>query len=294
MISKIQLKGSLAILLIALFTNQSCTGITSITPSSSPTIDQLNLSQMTANEWASTSPNGKWVAVGLVAFPRENIGGQPAYVRVMIFSADGKTHWTIIDEWQDVNLGFPTPEPLQWSRDGKYFYFTYRVIPDGCSAFPFLTDLQQVNLENGATDDLLPDSALALALSPDDSQLAYFGRGLILRDLATGEERETKIDPGKDFNVGNILWSPDGSALALTLAINPCTGPYGVSKTVWAESTSILWVDVKTFQQKILVKEDPRLFVTVEWNEPEKLVITDGEENSIWHLDIKNGEITRP
>ena len=187
---------------------------------------QLNLSQMNANEWASNSPDGKWVAVGLVAFPKENISGQFAYVRLIIFSADGKTHWTIIDKWEELGLGFPIPAPLKWSLDGKHFYFTHRVTPDGCSAFVFLTDLQQVRLEDGKVNELLPQSALDLALAPAESRVAYIGSGkqaLVLRDLATGEERETKIDPGKDFNTGNILWSPDGKSLALKLAINPCT-----------------------------------------------------------------------
>src|SRR5688500_6515113 len=214
------------ILLIVLFSGEGCAGFSAITPSMTVTAatqtisprptGQFDLSQMNVDEWSSTSPDGRWVAVGLVAFPKENIGGQLAYVRLMIFGVDGKTHWTIIDTWKEINLGFPVPALLKWSRDGKHFYFTYRVIPDGCSAFAFLTDLQQVNLENGTTDDLLPDPALALALSPDDSQVAYFfggERGLVLRDLVTGEERETKVDPGKDFNAGNILWSPDGESL---------------------------------------------------------------------------------
>ena len=306
-ISKSPHKELLVLLLIPLFISQSCAGTVQATPTMTfPTVTQtvsprptgqFDLSQMNVDEWSSTSPDGRWVSAGLVAFPKENIGGQLAYVRLMIFSVDGNAHWTIIDKWQDINLGFPVPAPLKWSRDGKHFYFTYRVIPDGCSAFAFLTDLQQVNLGNGTTDDLLRDSALALALSPDDSQVAYFfggDRGLVLRDLITGEERETEIDPGKDFNAGNILWSPDGKSLALTLAINPCTGAFGVSKTVWAESTTILWVDAKTFQQKALIDEDPRLFITWEWPEPEKITITDGQQNSIWYLDVHTGEITRP
>ena len=329
-ISRNQYKVLLIMVLITLFMGQSCTGTVPATPSlvaasatetitltattvplptsteaaasSTPLAiaeisnDQLDLSQMSVDEWASTSPNGKWVAVGLVAFPKENIGGQLAYVRLMIFSADGTTHWTIIDKQKEMDLGFPVPVPLKWSRDGSHFYFTHRVTPDGCSAFPFLTDLQQVNLEDGTVDNLLPDSAVALALSPDDSQVAYFfggERGLVLRDLVTGEERETRIDPGKDFNAGNILWSPEGNSLALTLAINPCTGRYGLSKTVWAESTTILLVDVETLQQKVLVNEDPRWFVTWEWNEPERITVANGEEDSLWYLNVNTGEITR-
>jgi hypothetical protein len=276
-------------------TETAISSIPSITPEISN--NELNLFGMNVQEWASTSPDGKWVAVGLVAFPKENIGGQQAYIRLMIFSADGKIHWMIFDKWEELNLGFPIPAPLKWSRDSKHFYFTHRVTPDGCSAFSLLTDLQQVNLADGTVTELLPQSAVTLALAPDQSQVAYVGqgdRGLILKDLVTGEERETEIDPGKEFDAGNIMWSPDGNALALTLAINPCTGEYGGSKTVWAESTSILRVDANTLQQRVLVEEDPRWFITWEWNEAEKITITDGVENSLWHLDVNTREITKP
>ena len=297
MISTNSSKVSLAILSIA-FLIQSCVKTTSPTPSATTPAGELKLSEMNVQEWVSTSPDGSWVATGLVAFPKQNTGEQLAYLRLIIFNADVKTHWKVIDQWQEIGLGFPAPAPLKWSQDGQYFYFTWRVIPDGCGTFPYLTDLQQVTLENGAVKDLLEDSALAVALSPDNSQVVYFSgyqeKKLILKDLATGEEQATKIDPGKDFNVGNILWSPDGSALALTLAIDPCAGSHALSKTVWSESTTILWIDTKSLQQRILVQEDPRLFVTVEWNEPQRIVITDGEENSLWHLDVTTGEITRP
>ncbi|HUE98718.1 MAG TPA: hypothetical protein VMN99_05660 [Anaerolineales bacterium] len=217
---------------------------------------------------------------------------------LMIFSADGKTHWTIFDEWKEIGLGFPFPAPLKWCQDGRHFYFTHRVSPDGCSAFAFLTNLQRADLEDGTVEELIPHAAVSLALAPDESKVAYVGygnRGLVHKDFMTADERETRIDPGKDFNAGNIVWSPDGRSLALTLAINPCTGGgYGVSETVWSESTTILWVDAETLQQKILIEEDARLFITVEWNELNKIVITDGEENSIWHLDVNTGEITRP
>jgi hypothetical protein len=251
---------------------------------------------MNVQEWASTSSDGTWVATGLVAFPKENIGGQLAYVRLMIFSADGRTNWTIIDEMQEIGLGFPMPAPVKWSQVGKHFYFTYRVIPDGCSAFDVRSGLQQVNLEDGSVTELLPHISLALALKPDESQVAFVRSGerrLVVRDLTTGEERETQIDPGKNFNAGNLLWSPDGKSLALTLAINPCEGAFGVSRTVWAESTSILWVDAETLEQKVLLQEDSRLFVTFEWNEPGRITLVDGQESSLWELNVNSGEIIR-
>ena len=294
-------KTALIISLLNLFVIQGCVSssipeTTVALQSSDVPSKQLDLSQMIEEEWASTSPNGNWVAAGLVAFPRSESGDQQAYVRLMIFRVDGKTHWAIFDEWKEIGLGFPFPAPLKWSEDDRHFYFTQRVTPDGCSAFPLLTNLQRVDLADGTVEELLPHSALALALAPDESKVAYVGegdRGLILKDFVTGEERETKIDPGKDFDAGNLVWSPDGASLALTLAIHPCTGPYGVSKTVWAESTTVIQVDVETFEQRILVEEDPRLFITWEWNEPGKITVVDGEQNSVWQLDGDTGEITR-
>ena len=317
------------VFLLILFISQGCGSVTFIVPSSSTptttipsdfldttatapltspslseapveTANQLNLSQMNVDEWASTSPDGKWIATGLVAFPKESISDQPAYVRLMIFGIDPNVRWTIIEEWREIGLGFPIPAPLKWSNDGNYFYFTYRVNPDGCPVFTYLTDLLRVNLETGAVEDLQSGSSIALAISPNDSQAAYFyfdgqpEMGLRIRNLITGEEQETKINPGKEFNAGNIVWSPDGQSFALTLAIQPCAGEHGLSKTVWAESTTILQVDATTLEQKTLVQEDPRLFVTVEWAEPNKIIITDGAENSLWHVDVNTGEITRP
>lgn len=279
---------------IAATTSQSPT--LNVSETSETPIDEPNLSEMAVNEWASTSPDGNWVAVGLVAFPSLNSTSQLAYVRLIIFNTEENTRWTIIDNWKEIGLGFPMPQHLKWSQDNSHFYFTHSVTPDGCSVFENLIDLQKVNLDNGTVEELLPPSALGLALSPDESKVAYIGygdRGLVVKNLTTGEEQELKLDPGKDFQAGGILWSPEGNFLALTLAINPCTGEFVNSTTVYAESTTILLVDPVTFEQKVLVEEDPRLFITYEWKEPEHIVITDGVDNSIWRLIVDTGEIVR-
>ena len=309
-------------LLVVIFLGQSCGPVTPVTstfqastipPASMPVISSsrnststevptispgsIDLSQMIVEEWASTSPDGKWIAAGLVAFPKANASEQSAYVRLLIFSADGNTLWRIIDERQEIGLGFPVPAPLKWSEDGQHFYFSHRVVPDGCSVFKTFSDLQRVNLQDGNVEELLPQTgrALALAMSPDESMVAYpvYGdRGLVVRDLSTGAERDIPIDPGEDFQAGNIVWSPDDESLALTLAIHPCSGNYP-SKTVSAESTSIVLVNAQTLAQKVLIQEDPRLLVTVEWKELNRIVITDGAENSLLYLNVDSGEISR-
>jgi WD40 repeat protein len=296
--------------LVALF-SQSCGPVTPVasafkatgTPASESTLSEKSnistgkpdLSQMNVEEWASTSPDGEWIATGLVAFPKPNAGEQLAYVRLLIFSADGKTLWKVIDEQQEIGLGFPYPAPLKWSQDGKYFYFSHRVVPDGCSVFETLSDLQRVSLQDSNVEQLLPHAGLGLAMSRDESKVAYFAygdRGLVLRDLATGKERDFWIDPSQDLQGGNLIWSPDNELLAFTVASHLCSGDRD-SKTVWAESTSIVVLNTQTLEQRVLVQEDPRLFITLEWDEPNRIVITDGAENSLWHLNADSGEITR-
>jgi hypothetical protein len=153
----------LMIFLFAVFLSQSCAVKIAATTVPQPTSTEntasrpLDLSRMNVEEWASTSADGKWVAAGLVAFPKPNTDVVQAYVRLVIFSADGETRWIILDEWREIGLGFPSPAPLKWSQDGRSFYFTYRAIPDGCPVFTYLTDLQQVHLESGSVADVLPN-----------------------------------------------------------------------------------------------------------------------------------------
>jgi hypothetical protein len=287
------------------FGTQSCSGIAStVPPPAAPTPlprsspipgGQLDLSQMEVEEWASTSLDGTWTAVGLIAFPKQNRSGQLAYVHLTIFRSDAKMRWSIIDGWQEIGLGFPRPVPLRWSHDGRYFYFSHFVIPDGCSVFDDLSDVQRVDLRDGSIAELLPLSAMGLALAPDETRVAYVGygdRGLILKDLAAGSEEEIKIDPGGNYEAGNLLWSPDGKSLALTLATSPCEGSREVSKNIWARSTSILLVNATTLEQRILVKEDSRLFIGVEWTEPGRITLK-ASDDSLWYLDVNTGELIK-
>ena len=93
--------------------------------------------------------------------------------------------------------------------------------------------------------------------------------------------------------MGNLLWSPDGNLVALTLAIEPCGGEYGISKTIWAESSTILLIDAMTLETKTFLEEDPRLFVTWEWIEDGEITLQDGVEGALWKMDISNGGLAK-
>lgn len=254
---------------------------TDVTGTPTPDLAALQL-----RTWSSTSPDGKWIAQVTAAFPVSNGGNY--YTQLKVLKVDGTLEWVIVDEWLEWGLGYTIPQPLQWSRDGRSLYFTNRPVPDGCAVFVNGSDLHKVNLSDGSVRALVPSVGLWLSLSPDETMLAYIGygdRGLVIRDLATGAERETKLDPGQRYQAGNIIWSPDGTALMLTLALQPCS-------TDWADSTSIVRVETTSLEQTTLIREDKRRFITVEWSTADKVLLRDGE-GDYWLMDATTGQVTK-
>ncbi len=149
------------------------------------------------------------------------------------------------------------------------------------------SDLHRLNLGNGDVEELAPDVGFWLALSPDEATLAYIAyreRGLVIRDLTTGNEREMKLESDQDYQAGHIVWSPDGAALALTLALRPCT-------TNWADATSIVYVETVALTPTPLLSEDRRLFITVEWTAENQLLLRDNDGLE-WLMDVATGAVT--
>ena len=249
----------------------------------SPTPD---LTDFESQMWFSSSPDGRWSAQTTAQFPTGSAGGS-YYTQLAVSQTDGSFEWIIVDAWEEWGLGYTIPQVVQWSHDGRYLYFTNRPVPDGCAVFVNGLDLHRFDLSDGSVTELVPPAGLWLSLSPDETTLAYIGyadRGLVIRDLATGTEREMPLSPGPDYQAGHIVWSPDGAALALTLALRPCT-------TNWADATSIVYVNVVTMEQTTLLAEDRRLFITLEWASENRVLLRDND-NSEWLLDVTTGHVT--
>lgn len=255
------------------------------TPTATPSLTDFRVDM-----WSSTSPDGKWTAQVIVALPviSDTAVSSSYYTQLKVSKRDGTTEWVIVDEWAEWGLGYTIPQPLHWSRDGRYLYYTNCPVPDGCAVFVNGSDLHRVDLNDGSVREIMPPVGLWLSLSPDETQLAYIGygdRGLVIQDLATGTERETKLDPGKDYQAGQIIWSPDSTAIVLALAIQPCS-------TDWAASTSILRVDMATLEQVLLISEDERLFIPEEWSTTNKVFLKD-KGGDYWLMDATTGELTK-
>lgn len=231
------------------------------------------LTALDFHEQTFSSTDGKWLVKTELALPAAGgaTGGEMYYAKMMLAEVDGPRTWTVLNRWSNWGMGYTLPMPFHWSKDGTAFYYTNRPVPGGCGLFVNGGDLVRVDLATGQSEQVVPDVGLWLSLAPDEQTLAYIGyggRGLVLRDAA-GNEREQPLDYGpKPYQAGKILWSPDQKTLVYTVAHNPCAG--GV-----AEATSLVRVDAATLEQTTLIPEDPRLFTTVEWTEPGRVLLLD-------------------
>jgi hypothetical protein len=178
----------------------------------------------------------------------------PQNAILAVASIDGAVKWiaeTVTD--RDVWGGFEWAIPLHWSNDGRHLYFSHHVRGDGCISDFRGSDLHRLDLQTGEVTEIVPRVGYWLALSPDEQTLAYlsFERGLVLRDLASGDERQVELDieadhPETPIHKSDLLWSPDGNSIVLTVAIDVC-GP--------EQSTAIVQLDTETLSQTTLVQE---------------------------------------
>jgi len=238
---------------------------------------------------SAPSPDGRWIAKTLMVGPFLVGEGEQYRTQLSVLRTDGTRQWTVVDETSHYGLGYTVPSPFHWSRDGRYLYFTNLPLSDGCAVFVNGSDLYRVSLEDGSVAAILANGAWWLSLSPDEHSLAYLrwnGQALelVLRDVATGRDEHRREFAAHYAQGGNILWSPEGTALVLTLVASPC------DPADWKHA--VVRVGVATMTQTKLIADDGRRLVTEEWSQPETVRLADKDGNS-WWLDAVTGEVTR-
>ncbi len=247
-------------------------------PSSTPTVIALST-------WSLPSPDGLWIAEGSMEGPWME-GLQEVYrATLFVRSTDRATVWNLADETSRYGLGYTTPSVFRWSLDGRALYFGDAPVPDGCALFVNFEDLYRLDLRTGTITELLPPArSLEIAMAPDEESLAFIewqeSPELVLRDLGTGEERRVPLGAEQDDQAGGMVWSPDESALLVTVAHSPCLPP--------AWSHSIVWVDLATLETRVVIDHDARRFGVGEWADPAGVLLWD-ESGRGWTLDPVSG-----
>lgn len=258
-------------------------------PGPTPTPDFASRA-FTVDQSVTSSPDGLWTATVLTALPMNATGrtGPDYYTQLTVARADGAVAWPGIAKWAYYGIGYDTLRPLHWSRDGRFLYFTFWGHGD-CPHFENGSNLLRLDLQYGRVTEVAPALGDALALSPDEATLAAAQHGrLVLRDLATGQERRATLPTGKGYSpAGAILWRPDGGALVLAVATGICGArdPEGRAHT-------ILCVDPATLTYRTLIERDNRMLVPQDWPEPGRVLLVD-KDKARWWMDADTGELAR-
>ena len=230
------------------------------------------------------SSDGERIAWGTTAFEPDPAGD--THIQVTVANVDGTGAQILLDKRLADSV---LPQPVQWSRDGRYLYFTDE--PYGIGGYILFwggPDLQQVDLATGTITEILPDQGClcAMSLSPDGATLAVIAGidplELVLRNILDGTERRTQLESGH-WQAGNIVWSPEGKSLMYTMAI----GDYE------KEAYSIVRVDVGTLAQTVLIHDDPRLLETIVLADAKTVWLNSSLMlGGAWRMDADTGETT--
>jgi Tol biopolymer transport system component len=240
--------------------------------------------------YASFSPDGEWLATG-----SGDLVDADWKMTLRVTSTETGQEWIAEDRTEGGGTALlRTPMPLHWSRDGRFLYFSHNPFADGTISDlpePFHgTDLWRLNLQNGQVVRLTSQVGHWLALSPDETTLAYLSGGdvLGLRDLESGRESRVTLTVASVYSAEkwvhneNLLWSPDGRRLAFT-AIMGVGSPEAAS--------AVVEVDRETSSPKVLVRKEG-MWVPLAWPEPDYVLLGE-ERHSLWWLRRSTGEIVR-
>ncbi|NOH01946.1 MAG: hypothetical protein HND47_08245 [Chloroflexi bacterium] len=276
-----------------LFTETTEPTITA-TPLQIPSPTALPLDVNVFIEQSVVSPSGKWLALVTMTRVDNGIENSDRFILVVVNQQNFAEH--IVEKRCSTRNGVLHSLVLAWSENEDYLYYTHRFGGgDGCFGEDdfFGTDLYRFNLDSGQSAQLTPKLGYWLALSPDQTMVAFLTKTdtLKIRNIETGNEQEISIDEQtKKYpdsiltHASHLIWSPDSKELLLTLEVNVCVMEEDAKH-------SIIKVDAETLSQKVLVLEDPNRPITLEWANS-GLVLVQDESSLYWWLNPVDGQMT--
>ncbi|HUM71921.1 MAG TPA: hypothetical protein PLK31_24095 [Chloroflexota bacterium] len=217
---------------------------------------------------------------------------EPVSYLFRVVSASGEIEWVVEHIVPDErgSFGVAYPNPVAWSGDGHFMYFTHSGFGDGCGPFVMGKDLYQLDLETGEVTEMV-SKGYWFALSPDGQRIVYLSRdrGVVIQDLSTGEEIESQLDISSVYehiDFSDLTWSPDNNALLVLGAIDLCVVPPCPTCNEYV----IVLIDANTLEQRTIVEGDTSLRKIVKWSESNKVWL-DVSGGYAW-LNPETGEIT--
>jgi hypothetical protein len=229
------------------------------------------------------SPNGEWVAQA--TFEQEI--GKQYHIQFTVSRKDETKVWTILDYWGD-GEGYTYAQLHRWSNDGQYFYFTGdRIAGGGCDFSPIDSKWQRLNIDTGKITDFTLPAGRGHAASPDESTIAYASPDIplyvSLDNVQSGQEQKVFL-PTDSAQIGDILWTPDGKAIILSVVNGDLCGS---SRPTF----SLIRVDINSLKITELASNSQDLLRPIQVELPNYLLIKDWNGYT-WWIDATSGKPT--
>lgn len=260
------------------------TPLPSETPTPSPTI--LPTPQILREE---ISPNEEWQAT-VEQFGFEDSEAREIFLRVK--HLQNGTEW-IIDRYKaEFFMDRRSPDLLYWSQDNQFLYFTHNEFSDGCYPTGPHSDLQRLNLQTGAVNEIIaPRIAYEYIFSPTEERIALLlnDNAIAIYDLTSDDTSEISFnfDPEPSDIHMSLVWSPNGDQIIAQLVFDLCRIPLGTEQSI------IVLIDLETLEQTILLENDGSQippFSLVTWSEDDMVLLSKGGEE--WYMNPFTGELS--
>ncbi|MBA4383369.1 MAG: hypothetical protein C0410_01400 [Anaerolinea sp.] len=236
------------------------------------------------------SPSGKRQAL-VVMNVIQNGGNEHRSVSLLVYDTNTNKNHLVEQIITNSGLGFLMPWPISWSEDEDFLYYTHRLGGgDGCFGENdfFGSDLLKYTLSSESTIKIAPNLGNWVALSPDQTKVAFLTSegDVIIKDILLGDERKINIDYSYEvyLHPSNLIWSPDNKELLFTIAIDPCNNEENTKH-------SILKVNATTLAYEVMIQEDSNQLVTIEWKEPNRVLLQDESCNNLW-MNLDTGMVS--
>ena len=174
-----------------------------------------------------------------------------------------------------------------WSPDGRYLYYTNLGSIDGCFYYSNGTDLYRLDLSDGTTVKvLLPNKTLNLALSPDESAVAYTRANelSILKTDSIGDEQRVVFSEDSNVQAGEKFWWEDGKTVVFPVVYDLCLPD---------EAQGIVRVDTEDMVATTIVERNSDFFFRDWPNRTQSEIRLLDREGKTWWLEIYSGELAQ-
>ena len=228
------------------------------------------------------SPDGKWLAQ-IIQYPCTQVRtgaeyGPDAYEIIRVSDRDVEEQY-----YSCGGLGAYGFEGKFWTSNSRYFYYTNgrEGWPDG--GYPWRRPISRYDVLTDKTETLW------LGLFSPDQNLVAGAQGHNLVILGTDNEAAhpyTGMPADQaSFYVNWLAWSPAGDRLAYLTQAN--------ATDTYPGPTTLNLVDVRDWNQTLLLDASMPPMLTVEWQDANTLLLGGADFTSQWTFDLRQNTLAR-